>query len=156
MSSYVGNNMGTAGCIGALRGICIGGYTSVNSDTTAGVHYHTGVERSNTEGFPTPPSISLLWPTFWRFRWGVKAGTRTLKMYVKQVLNGDPRPSVKVIANPEIGLNADLEVFAGSSTDWTPITVSFTATADGGVWVEMHNNYGSFADPAYFDHITRI
>jgi hypothetical protein len=91
----------------------------------------------------------------WRFRWAVRVGVNNIQVNCKQEVNGSPRPSMIVKANPDVGLNSDTTASAGSSTGWVvigPITV--TATAVGPVWVELHNNYqGAWATPAFFDHI---
>jgi len=60
-----------------------------------------------------------------------------------------------VKANSAVGLAADQTATAGASTGWVTVgPVSFTCTAAGAVWVELHNNYfGAYASPCFFDHI---
>jgi len=141
--------------IGALQGIQLGGPTSLNGDTTYGRHLQVGVLRNNSIGNPAQPSLQLDIPGMWRFRWGVIAGPRAIQINVMQVVNGTPRPTMIARKNTAVGLNADITVTAGSSTGWIVLgPITFTATAAGPVWVELHNNYyGAFATPAYWDHI---
>lgn len=146
---------GEQGVIGALQGIAIGGPTSMFGDGTFGRHLQVGVLRNNTEGNPAQPSLQLDIPGMWRFRWGVIAGPRTIRVNVKQVVNASPRPTLIVRANSAVGLNSDLTVTAGSSTGWIVLgPASFTATAAGPLWVELWNNYhGQYQTPCFFDHI---
>lgn len=119
--------------------------------------YTYGARKETTDGSPLPPSFALDYPlTSYRWRWGVKSGTRTLQLAAKQVSNvTGKRPRVIVRANPSIGVTADISADAPDSADWTtigPITVN--PTANGVLWVELwnmdtDNNY----TPALFDHI---
>jgi hypothetical protein len=74
-------------------------------------------------------------------RWAVAAGSPTFSIWVKQVENITPRPSIKIQANPDIGISSPIIVTASSSTGWVqlgPQTVN--PTGPGGLMVELHNN----------------
>lgn len=144
--------------IGALRGISLGGPTCVDCDGTFGRHLTPGVTQSMSDGNPSAPCLKLEFPSFWRFRWVVKAGSRTVSVNAKQtgtILTSSLRPTVVVKANPNIGLNADISGSAVASQGWVTIgPVSFIATTSGVTWVELHNNNTNEGDtPTYFDHI---
>ena len=145
----------TGGSTGALQGISVGGPTSLHGDGTFGRHLQVGVLRNNSIGNPAQPSLQLDIPGMWRFRWGVIAGPRTIRINVMQVVNASPRPTMIARANSAVGLTNDITVTAGSSTGWIVLgPISFTATDAGPVFVELWNNYyGAFGTPAYFDHI---
>lgn len=155
MANVIRGNISGPGVIGYLRGLCLGGPTSVNGDGNFGRHLIPNITESLTEGNPAVPSISIGEPGFWRFRWGVKTGVRTIRIDVKQVVNTNPRPTIVVKANAAIGVATDQTATAASSTGWTTIgPITITATADGVLWVELHNNcVSAFATPAFFDHI---
>lgn len=138
-----------------VQGISIGGVFSQNSDGTFGRNIQLGVIRNNTEGSPNAPSLELHQAGFWRFRWAVTTGTRTIQINVKQPANLVPYPSLIIKQNPDIGINADVTGSSPGGTGWAVIgPVSITPNATGIVWVELWNNcYGSSVGPAYFDHI---
>jgi hypothetical protein len=89
----------------------------------------------------------------------VAAGDRTLSVRVKQPANVTPYPSVVLKKNTGVGLNADATFASAGGAGWVTITASFTASAAGAIWVELHNNarsasvLGVIRTPAYFDHI---
>jgi len=122
-----------------------------------GVPYTLGASRSDTEGNPSPPCLSLYYPgTSHRFRWGVTAGSRSLTVDAKQVSNvTGKRPRVIVRANPSIGVNSDVIADAGSGTSWVTIgPLSVTPSSSGVLWVELWNmDTATFNSPAFFDHI---
>jgi hypothetical protein len=102
-----------------------------------------------TAGNPAP-SLKLKvgrWPV----RLAVKSGSRTLKVDVRQPDAAAERPVLRVKANPDIGLAADVSATAGSATDWQTLTLNFTATADGGVRVELENP--APGKPCWFDNL---
>ena len=145
-----------SGVVGYLRGICLGGPTSMYSDTTFGRHLQTGVRKETVDGNPTSPCLALDYPGFWRFRWGLSPGVHGISVNAKQVSNViGKRPSIVVKANSDIGINADVTGSAGSNTGWTTIgPLVVTASGFAPVWVELHNNdTDTFFSPAYFDHI---
>ena len=139
-----------------LSGIHMGGPTSVRGDTSFGRHMQIGVVKNTTDGNPSSPSLSLLIPGMWRFRWVVKAGTRSISIYAKQNSTGSAfRPSLIVKANPNVGLNNDISGSAPAGSGWQTIgPVSFTSTGTDVVWVELwNNNLNTISQPALFDHI---
>ena len=116
--------------------------------------YTFGAVRDDVEGDEAPPSLRLDYNAAYRFRWGVKAGARTIKCKTKFAKNEAPRPSIVIKANPAVGLLADVEGFAPSGTGWQQISpIGFTATADGGVEVELRNNTLTSNNPCWFDTI---
>ena len=138
-------------------GICFGGPSSSTQETMYR-NLTVGARKELVEGNPAPPSLALDIPSSYRFRWGVKAGTRTFSTSVKQVSNvTGKRPRVIIRANPAIGVNADVVTDAGSGTGWVnvgPITV--TPSSDGVLFVEFWNMDTDTVDsPAYFGRITR-
>jgi hypothetical protein len=142
------------GSIGALQGISLGGPTSLLGDGSFGRHLQVGIFKETTIGNPTQPSMREDIPGFFRFRWGVLIGTRSIQINVMQPANSTPRPTMTVKANSAVGLAADLAGTAGASTGWVVIgPLSFVCTAAGYVWVELRNNYyGQYNSPCYWDH----
>lgn len=143
------------GQVGVLQGICLNGPSDWRGQGTDR-HMQVGVSRNDVQGLGTDLTcIELLYVGFWRFRWAVAAGTRTIRVYAKQVTNQSPRPSLKVKANPDIGVAADVEVTVGAGTGWlqTPVA-TITPTSNGVVYVELHNNLVSGIDKCYFDVLT--
>lgn len=134
------------GVAGALQALSIGGPTSWLGDCTFARDLQVGAFRNDTDGFPSPPSIELHHVGFWRFRWAVVAGARTLTVYAKQGLNESPRPSIRLKANSDVGLLVDTDFTAAASSGWVPITASFVATGSGVIWVECRNNLSSHID----------
>lgn len=141
--------------VGYLKGISLGGVSAWNGDSFAR-HLQTGVRKESVDGNPAAPCLALDYPGFWRFRWGVKAGTRSLWVNAKQVSNvAGKRPSMVVKANPAIGVSTDVAVAAGSTAGWTTVgPATVTPTDTGVLWVELWNNdTDTFKSPAFFDHI---
>jgi hypothetical protein len=122
----------------------------------AGNILRTGINRDDAEGSPSSPCLRIDTPNFWRFRWGVTAGTRTISISAKQVSNvAGKRPSLIIKANPDIGIAADVAASAPLSTDWVTIgPISVAPTRAGVLWVELWNDdTDTFNSPAFFDHI---
>lgn len=154
MADAIRGNRFALAQVGVLQGIHLGGpsaWRGENSNTWR--QLQVGVSKEETEGFSTAPSLKFLHVGFWRFKWVVTAGDRTLEVYAKQAANANPRPSVILKANADVGLAADAEFSASASAGWVKITATFTATADGVIWVELHANLRTGNYPAYFDHI---
>jgi hypothetical protein len=148
------DRVGTQATVGALQGISLGGPTSINGDTPMGRHLQVGVTQSLTEGFLSPPSLKLDVPGFWRFRWVVKAGPRAIYVSAKQNSTGSYRPSMVVRKNSVVGLTADLSASAPDGVGWQQVgPITFTATGNGVVWVELHNNQTTAISASLFDHI---
>lgn len=122
-------------------GLCLGGMTGAIGGASMGLHLMCGVEISNTEGLPAPPSLLIRGPSLWRFRWVLHTSINTIQVDVKQAANIAVRPSIVVKANPDCGVNADSSSSAASSAGWVtigPLTVSPSGV--GAVFVELHNN----------------
>lgn len=153
------NRAGESSGIGFLQGIAMGSYTSVRGDSQGGKHLQIGVTKSISDGFPASPSLMLTVPGSWRFRWAVKSGPRSVYVWAMQNSTGSAnRPSMIIKSNSEVGLNADLSASAAEGEGWKQVgPINFTATGNGVVWVELHNNYYNPAPPvvsaSYFDHI---
>jgi hypothetical protein len=144
------------GIANVLRGISIGGPTDSEGNCPGGRHLQPYLTKSVVEGSPTIPSLELK-SGYYRFRWVVQTGSRTIAVNAKQSgsVTGDLRPSLVVKANPNIGINQDLSSSAAAGAGWTTIgPISISATGTDATWVELHNmNTASFLIPAYFDHI---
>lgn len=112
--------------------------------------------RNDSEGNPASPCLAMPYPGVFRFRWAVRAGTRSISVSVKQSLNASPRPSITVKASPGIGIASDVSASAASGTGWvTAGPAVVTPTSDGVVYVELANNTtGENDHSCYFDHIT--
>lgn len=142
-----------------LQGIALSSNTSYDGEATAGRHLQVSTTRSLNEGFPSAPCISLERAGFWRFRWVVKPGPRAIYVWAQQNSTASAvRPSVVVKNNTTVGLNADLSASAPYGAGWQQVgPITFTATGNGVVWVELHNNYTGAVPPvisaSYFDHI---
>jgi hypothetical protein len=141
--------------IGAL-GIDMGGNSSWEGTNTSERHFQIGAYRSNTQGTPLAPCLALDFWGFWRFRWAVGPGNRSLTAFAKQVSNVANRPSIVLKANPDVGLVADVTAVMGSSTDWIAATAAFVATGTGMVWVELHNNCLGIPDTCFFDRVSVV
>ena len=74
-----------------------------------------------------------------------------MKVDVRQPDAAAARPVLRVKANPDIGLAADVSATAGAATDWQTVTLNFTATADGGVRVELETP--DPVKPCWFDNL---
>jgi len=148
------NNVGASAIV---RGINLGGMVSADGKCSGGVPLTFAATQSMVEGNPSTPSIALNYAGFWRFRWSLASGTRNITVRCKQVVNENPRPTITVEANPDIGLLTDVVGVASSSTGWVDIgPVTVTPTSAGAVWVKLRNNLdlnSLTSTPAYFDHI---
>lgn len=140
--------------IGFHKGIALSSMTGIGGDSPMGQHLQMYVTKSLNEGFPSAPSLEMTQPTSWRFRWSVKAGPRAVYVWASQNSTGSFRPSMVVRSNSEVGLNADISASAPDGAGWQQIgPINFTATGNGMVWVELHNNNYAHASASYFDHI---
>jgi len=114
--------------------------------------YNTYSGRDDTEGNPTS-SLRVGGSFSYKFRVAVPAGDRTFAVSAKQPLSGEARPMLIVHANPDVGLNSSLVASAPAGSGWvTTDTLSFTATANGGVVVELRNPAGSRV--CWFDNLS--
>lgn len=138
-----------------IAGLCLGGPTTVDASGTFGRHLQFGAYRSDAEGSLNPPCIALDFQGFWRFRWLVGVGLRSITVYCKQAGNNATRPTMRLKANPGAGLANDVDATAASSTDWVWIgPQTFNCTAIGSIWVELHNNNTGLPDTCFFDRIS--
>ena len=148
---------GIQSVIGALKGISMGGPTSYLSDGTFGRHMQVGVTQSYNQGSPSPPCLQITYPGFWRFRWVVQVGPRSIYVNALQptTLAYNYPPSIVVKANPAVGLYSDVTSSVANAQTWTTMgPTSFVASAKGVVWVELwNNNTNEYDTPCYFDHI---
>lgn len=149
---------------GARQGISFAAPTSYLSDGSFGRHMQTGVSKETTLGSPTTPSLRLDYPGFWRFRWVVRGGNRSVSVLAQQNSTGSNRPSMVVKANPNVGLYFDISASAANGAGWInmgPLTFTALSGSQDTVWVELHNNDYAIINtnaqlistPAYFDHI---
>lgn len=122
---------------------------SINADTL----YHALGGRDNTEGSPGQPSLKILGRGYFPVPWVIRPGVRSVSCKVKQPVNVLPRPSIVIRANPLVGLNADVEVAAQPGTDWVIVQAGFTATAEGGVYVELRGNYDGQMVESWWDNL---
>lgn len=153
----VASPVSSSGVVGYLQGLSFGGITTMYGDgNTSGIrHFQIGLGRDDIEGSPAIPSLKLIYPGMWRFRWTVVAGTRTISIRTKQYDNViSQRPTIKIRSNVDVGLLSDLTSTAPTGNNWVTIgPLSFTATSTGVVWIEVWNNLNVTNKPAYFDHI---
>lgn len=111
-----------------------------------------GARKETTEGYPSTPCLVLTQPGFWRFRWAVTAGVRTIRVDCKQVANTSPYPSI-IIKASSFGNAADVVATSAGGAGWVTIgPATFTATGPGVVWVELWNNLRVNGTPCFFDH----
>jgi len=161
------SKMGGQTVIGALKGIAFSGVpTTYLDDGTFGRHMQVGVTQSMSEGNPSSPCLQLTYTGFWRFRWVIKPGPRSIYINAKQphflsgsfpYVNVFYPPSIIVKSNSSVGLNADISSSATVGQEWVQISVSFTATGTGVCWVELwNNNTNEYNTPAFFDHIITL
>jgi hypothetical protein len=140
-----------------LLGLAFGGFSSWRGTDTADRHWQFGARRETVEGDPLPDSLALEYPGFWRFRWAVGPGNRSLSIFVKQDCNLADRPSIVLKSNTDVGLLADVTTVAGSSITWIGMTAAFVATGTGMIWVELHNNLTAAVPcTCYFDRISVV
>lgn len=149
-------NIGQARVVNFLQGINLGGPIDLYGSGSFGRYLQLGIQKNNTEGNPLVPSLEISYYGMWRFRWVIKAGSRTISINAKCPSTSTPRPSINIKANPSIGIPGDINTYAPSGTDWVTIgPVSINPTTAGVVWVELWNNViTDNTSPVYFDHIT--
>lgn len=154
MANAIRGDISGRAIIGAVKGICIDQCSSYNGDA-ASRHLQVGARQESVDGSPLTPCLALDIPGFWRFRWSVTAGNRTLTVNTKQVSNSVMRPTVKIKKNSAIGLNADVIGTAPAGAGWVTLgPVSFSVSGTGMVYVELWNNDTmNYASTAYFDHL---
>lgn len=121
--------------------------------TTDGTQYWQGAGIDATEGNPAP-SYKFSRYGMISIRLAVAAGSRVVSAQVKQPNTFATRPFLRVLANPEIGLNTNLTYTAGALTGWQGLAVGFTATQNGGVIAQLCN--ADLSLPCWFDNVQVI
>lgn len=144
------------GSWGVLKGMALG--SPVNQDghgSTFGRSITNGIVENTVDGNPATPCLQVTYPGFWRFRWTVTPGVRTISVLAKQIANVSPFPSLILKANSAIGVPSDVQSFASGGTGWSTIgPITITATGTGVFYVELWNNCKAKAgSPALFDHL---
>ncbi len=147
LSGSISVGQSRPGRIGVLQNMAMTGTT-----------YVLGLNRDDTVGTATAPSLRIDNPNAFRFRWGLTAESHSIQVSSKQArsVNTSSCPSIVVKANASIGINSDIIAYAPSgSSDWTTIGPLIVAPLiGGGVWVELRNNeYGFKDNPAWFDQL---
>jgi hypothetical protein len=97
----------------------------------------TGLHRRVDDDGVTPPCLEM-GPGVLRLLWPVTAGTRTLSIWCKHS-GHTPRPRVRVLPNPGIGITNEVTVDAEAVSDWHQLQLSLAPVADGvlEVWLEV-------------------
>jgi hypothetical protein len=97
----------------------------------------TGLHRRVHYDGVTPPCLEM-GPGVLRLLWPVTAGTRALSIWCKHS-GHTPRPRVRVLPNPDIGITTEVTVEAEAVPDWHQLQVSVAPVADGvlEVWLEV-------------------
>ena len=114
-----------------------------------------GAGRDDTEGSAAAPSLYLPKGGVIRLRIPVAAGSRSVTIKAKQLSATLPRPSARLVANADIGLNADLSGSAPAGSDWVVIgPLAFTATLKGGVMIELFAPWSGGESGCWFDSLT--
>jgi hypothetical protein len=134
---------------GALRSLDFG------SGMPSGV-FSVGVRRDNVEGNLTP-SLVMDQPAKLRFRWAVAAGARSISIQVKQAADAAPYPTLRIIANPDMGIFVDTVATAPAGAGWKtlgPVPIAVPVT--GAMWVELENLYNGAVPPSpcYWDNLS--
>jgi hypothetical protein len=113
-----------------------------------------GSGRVDDDGFPAPPCLRVPRGGSLRFRLGVEAGPRSVSVRVKQPSADLPRPTLRVLANAEVGIATDLIATAPTGASWVRIgPISFTAASAGGVVVELASWHHGGDAGAWWDTI---
>lgn len=99
------------------------------------------------------PSLRIAGNGVYSRRLKVAAGVRQVKVQSMQPVAGRARPRLRVVANPAVGLTADVVQESSSGTGWITITTSFTASEDGGVWVVLENPEPRMEASCWFDNL---
>lgn len=109
-----------------------------------------GAGIDNSIGNPAP-SYKISGIGKLHFRLGVAAGVRQISVSVLQPTATAVRAFVQVLPNPAIGVNVAVVTSASASTNWQQVVVTFTATANGAVVLELWNN--DAGSPCWFDNV---
>jgi hypothetical protein len=128
------------------------GIRTVSQDASAEMlALHAG--RDDEEG-ESAPSLYFEHGGRIRLRLAVKAGARVVSVRCKQPDANLERASARVIANAAIGLSEDVAGTAPAGSGWVTIgPFSFTATQDGGVFLELVAPYNGYHGECWFDSV---
>lgn len=111
--------------------------------------------RDNAEGTSTQPSLYLPQGGLIRLRIPVAAGSRAVTVKARQPSGLLPRPTARLLPNAAIGLNAEVSATAPAGPGWVSIgPLTFTATANGGVFVELFAPWSGGESGCWFDALT--
>lgn len=145
--------MADLGAIGCLLGQKIGAAPVLQTVQILGLGANMVLGgKDTTEGSPAQPSLRMDAPGAIQFRVAVNSGARTVSVSVKQAANASPRPTMTVKASTGV-LAAATTSTAGAGTGWVTLSCSFTALANGALWVELRNNLQRENSPCYWDHL---
>lgn len=97
------------------------------------------------------PSLRIGSTGFISFRLAIGVGDRLVRAQVWQPRADAARPFLRVRRNLAIGLAADAQATASSSTGWQELLLPFTTTAVGGIVLELWNPDPSL--PCWFDTV---
>lgn len=125
--------------------------------TTVGLAEQLAAEarRDDSEGSSAPPSLYLPKGGRIRLRIPIAAGSRAVTIKAKQPSMALPRPTARILANAAIGLDADLAATAPVGSGWVSIgPLTFTASANGGVVVELFAQWSGGDSGCWFDALT--
>lgn len=113
-----------------------------------------GTSKSVADGVPSPcVAVRGRYGRAWRLRVPVKTGTYSVSCKVKPESAGAARPSVAILENQEIGI-AGQTATAGAGSGWMTVgPMTFTATGDGGIEVELRTGDSEFEATALFDDL---
>ena len=141
-SSYEGDFRGKWG---GAQGIMMGPMDSYYGESDWGRPLQSGVTKNTISGTLGDSCLELREPGFWRFRWAVKSGARSISVQANQNSTGSLlRPSMVVKKNPSIGVMNDVSASAVDGSGWKTIgPIAINPTSLGYVWVELRNN-GSY------------
>ena len=97
-----------------------------------------GAGRDDSVGGAAAPSFKMTGYGKWAFAMHARAGARTVSAMVRQTLPESPRPQLRVLASPSLGLNADVVATAPAGTGWVTVgPAAFSVTTAGMIWVEL-------------------
>ena len=94
--------------------------------------------RVDSDGVPGP-ALELRHVGAFRILWPVQPGARSFAVWCRHS-GHTPRPRVRIAADPELGVSADIVAEALDTLDWHRIQLSVTTTATGvlEVYLELH------------------
>lgn len=121
----------------------------------AGDEYHVlDGGRDDEDGSPTPPSFSMPWGGTIRLRLGIEAGPRSVSVKVKQPSATLPRPTMRIMPNAEVGIATELIATAPTGEGWVTVgPIAFTATAAGGIFLELSAPFSGGESGASWDTV---